>query len=138
MQAPVNAANQVIEAAEARAAALAEGDAEKLSGLLHADFRWTAHVGETYSRQDYIRRNTEGHTVWRSQELLSPEVVVVGDTAVLYAETTDVVRSGDDGSETFRMPMTQVWVRLAGGWQCLAGHAGPRLPDVSGPGDDTA
>lgn len=123
----VNVAMQVIQAAEARASALADGDAQLLSELLHEDFRWTAHVGETYDRAEYIRRNTEGHTVWRSQRLLDPEVVVVGETAVLYAEVTDVVRAGEDGSETFRMPMTQVWVRSGDAWVCLAGHAGPRL-----------
>lgn len=52
--------------------------------------------------------------------------MVVGDTAVLYAEVTDVVLSDGDKTETFRMPMTQVWVRLPDGWTCLAGHAGPR------------
>jgi len=121
----MDAAEQVIEAAEARASALADADADRLSDLLHEEFRWTAHVGETYSRQEYIRRNTEGDTVWRSQDLSGADVVVVGDTAVLYAEVTDVVLA-DDGSETFRMPMTQVWVRQDGDWKCLAGHAGPR------------
>ena len=119
-------AQQVIRAAEARAFALADADAERLAGLLHEDFRWTTHVGETYSRQEYIRRNTEGHTVWRSQHMTSADVVVVGDTAVLCAEVTDVVLSDADEPETFRMPMTQVWVRQGGDWQCLAGHAGPR------------
>jgi len=37
----MNAAQQVIAAAEERASALALGDAERLSGLLHEDFRWT-------------------------------------------------------------------------------------------------
>jgi ketosteroid isomerase-like protein len=123
----MDAGQQVIRAAEERAAALAEGDAERLSGLLHEDFRWTSHVGETYDRQEYVRRNTEGHTRWTSQVLRRPEVVVVGDTAVLRAEVTDVVLSAADASETFRMPMTQVWVRCGGDWKCLAGHAGPRL-----------
>lgn len=50
-------------------------------------------------------------------------VTVVGDVAVLHAQTTDVVGSG----ETFRMPMTQVWVRQEDQWLSLAGHAGPRL-----------
>lgn len=122
----MEAAQQVIEAAEARASALADGDAERLSGLLHEDFRWTAHLGETYDRQEYIRRNTDGRTVWQSQDLTSTDVVVVGDTAVLYAEVTDVVLTGDEEPETFRMPMTQVWVRQGGDWKCLAGHAGPR------------
>jgi ketosteroid isomerase-like protein len=60
--------------------------------------------------------------------LSGAEVVVVGDTAVLFAEVADVVLSGDDKVETFRMPMTQVWARSASGWKCLAGHAGPRRP----------
>jgi len=121
----MGAEDQVIEAARARASALAEADASRLANLLHEDFRWTSHAGETYSRQEYVRRNTEGQTVWRSQELGSPDVVVVGDTAVLYTEVTDVVLS-DDEAETFRMPTTQVWVRRGGHWKCLAGHAGPR------------
>ena len=119
-------AQQVIEAAEARASALADGDAKRLLSLLHEEFRWTSHVGETYNRQEYVRRNTEGHTVWRSQDLRGADVVIVGDTAVLYAEVTDVVLADNGRSEAFRMPMTQVWVRQAGDWKCLAGHAGPR------------
>ena len=121
-------AADVVRAASARAVALADGDAERLLGLLHPDFRWTTHVGTTYDRAQYVRRNTGGVTVWRSQELLDPEVVVVGDTAVLRAQVTDVVLSGDGELATFRMPMTQVWIRGASGWTCLAGHAGPRLP----------
>ena len=121
----MDAEDQVIKAAQARASALAEGDANRLASLLHEEFRWTSHAGETYSRQEYVRRNTQGHTVWRSQDLGSPDVVVVGDTAVLYTEVTDAVLS-DDRSEIFRMPMTQVWVRQGGHWTCLAGHAGPR------------
>lgn len=111
----MGAEQEVISAAEARAAALAAGDGERLSALLHHAFRWTSHVGDTYSRSEYIRRNTEGGTVWRSQQLSRPEVVVVGDTAVLYAEVTDVALSEDDEPETFRMPMTQVWVQLTHG-----------------------
>jgi ketosteroid isomerase-like protein len=122
----VSLEEEVIAAAEQRAAALAAGDADALTHLLHEDFRWTTHTGETYDRSEYVGRNTGGQTVWRSQDLSSPEVVVVGDTAVLVTEVVDVVQSGDH-AETFRMPMTQVWVRVAGRWRCLAGHAGPRL-----------
>jgi ketosteroid isomerase-like protein len=123
----VNAQQQVLVAAQERAAALAAGDAERLVQLLHEEFRWTSYVGDAYDRAEYIRRNTEGGTAWRSQELGDVAVVVVGDTAMLHAEVTDVVqRDGKD--ETFRMPMTQVWVRQGRGWRCLAGHAGPRRP----------
>lgn len=122
----MNAAREVIRAAEHRAAALAAGDAEGLRALLHDEFRWTTHVGQTFDRSEYIRRNTQGSTVWQSQTLSDPQVVVVGDTAVLYAEVIDVVSSGDHESQTFRMSVTQVWVRVNGAWKCLGGHAGPR------------
>jgi ketosteroid isomerase-like protein len=117
----------VLEAAQARASALARGDGDALVDLLHERFSWTTHLGEQLDRTEYVHRNTAGHTVWRSQELGSPRVVVEGDTAVLHAEVTDVVLSGDHEPTAFRMPMTQVWVRMPDGWQCLAGHAGPRL-----------
>lgn len=124
---PVDAKQQVLEAAEERASALAAGDARRLSAVLHDDFRWTSHLGDTFNRSDYIRRNTHGETTWRSQELSRVEVVVVGETAVLYAEVIDVVLDDAAQPDTFRMPMTQVWVRCDSTWRCLAGHAGPRL-----------
>ncbi|MFY9913243.1 MAG: hypothetical protein WAK18_01145 [Nocardioidaceae bacterium] len=53
--------------------------------------------------------------------------MVAGDTAVLYAEAIGVVLANGDVPTTFRMPMTQVWVRQRGDWRCLTGHAGPLL-----------
>jgi hypothetical protein len=108
----MDVAQEVIAAAEDRGSALAAGDADRLRQFLHEQFSWTTHVGETLDRSEYIRRNTEGQTVWRSQVLLHPEVVV-GDTAVLRTEVTDETLSASGDIQTFRMPMTQVWVRLA-------------------------
>jgi ketosteroid isomerase-like protein len=122
----VSRAAEVLAAAEARAAALADGDAAALVSLLHPDFHWTTHVGTHLDRAAYVERNTGGQTTWRSQTLHDPEVTVVGETAVLRAVVDDVV-STPDGDERFRMPITQVWVRTDAGWQCLAGHAGPQL-----------
>ena len=116
----------VVRAALARAAALADGDGARLTALLHEHFRWTTHVGETYTREEYVRRNTDGHTVWHSQTMRDVDVVVVGDTAVLRAEVVDVVLSEEGRPVTFRMPMTQVWTREGDAWSCLGGHAGPR------------
>ena len=118
---------EVRQAAEARAVALASGDSEALRELLHEDFRWTTHVGQVFDRDEYIRRNAEGVTVWRSQTLGASEVMIVGETAVLLTVVTDVVVDADQKDAEFRMPVTQVWVRTRGTWQCLAGHAGPRL-----------
>jgi Domain of unknown function (DUF4440) len=121
----VDVRDEIVDAAQSRAAALVAADTEQLEALLHEDFRWTSHRGETYRRDEYILRNTDGRTAWRSQELTKTDVVVVGDTAVLHAEVVDVVQSGERAAQAFRMPMTQVWVRSSGSWQCLAGHAGP-------------
>src|SRR4051794_30022541 len=121
----MDAQRLVIQAAEARARALVNRDARALEDLLHEDFRWTSHTGEALGRDDYIARNTMASLTWRSQHLGAATVVVVGEAAVLHAEVTDVVGTAA-GDETFRMPMTQVWVRQNNRWRCLAGHAGPR------------
>jgi ketosteroid isomerase-like protein len=123
----VDDAAQVVAPARHRASALADGDTERLTTLLHAEFHWTSHVGERFDRTEYVRRNTQGDTVWRSQELTATEVVVVGDTAVLTTTVTDVVLTETGEAATFRMPVTQVWVRDRDRWLCLVGHAGPRL-----------
>ena len=114
----------VLERAEQRAAALAHADGAALRATLHPDFRWTSHTGESFDRESYIRTNTAGGTVWRAQTLLDPEVVVVGDAAVIRCVVVDAI---GHPVETYRMPMTQVWVRVDGDWLCVGGHAGPRL-----------
>ena len=122
----MDATEQVFRAATERAAALAGGDGQRLTALLHEDFRWTSHLGDTYGRTEYVRRNTQGQTVWKSQDLGTPEVVVAGATALLLTDVTDVIER--DGEElTFWMRVTQVWVRQDDEWLCLAGHAGPAI-----------
>jgi Domain of unknown function (DUF4440) len=122
----VNAHSDVVAAARARADALAAGDARSLNELLHPDFRWTSHTGEQFDRAAYIDLNTGGQTSWQQQNIGEPEVIVVADAAVLRTTVTDLIDTVA-GPETYRMPMTQFWVHGESGWQCLAGHAGPRL-----------
>ena len=117
----------IVRAAHDRAAALAAADPARLTALLHGQFRWTSHRGETFGRDEYVDRNTRGRTVWRSQDLEDPHVTVVGTTAVLTAVARDVVVGADGADEEFRMPLTQTWVLVDSTWLCLAGHAGPRL-----------
>lgn len=121
----MDAKQQVLAAARARAEALADGDPNRLGDLLHAEFRWTSHTGETFDRTSYVESNSSGATVWRSQALAEPEVIVLDNVAVLRTIVEDVIRA-TSGEEVFRMPMTQVWIRTDEAWKCLAGHAGPR------------
>jgi ketosteroid isomerase-like protein len=121
--------DQVLAAAHARAAALVAGDAAALRSLLHPDFSWVSHRGDAFDRDRYVAANTApGGVRWRAQILEQAQVHVVGDAAVLRCTVTDVITGADGDAVRARMLMTQIWVRDdAGGWLCLAGHAGPRL-----------
>jgi ketosteroid isomerase-like protein len=79
-------------------------------------------------RDTYIDTFTAGSTRWRLQELRDPEVVVVGDTAVLFC-TVDHDLDGPDGHETFRRRMVQTWVWTADRWLCVTAHGGHRVDD---------
>jgi ketosteroid isomerase-like protein len=114
---------EVIEAALARAAALAARDEASLRRLMHPDLQWTTFNGSVLSYEEYIAGNTRGELVWHAQRLENVRVAVVGDTAVLTARVTDEVRK-DGRDQVFALPLTQTWVRTAEGWRCLAGHAG--------------
>ena len=116
----------VLAAAQERAAALAAGDADELRRLMHPELRWTTYTGVVLDRDAYVAGNTEGSLVWHEQRLERPLVTVVGDTAVLTAIVVDEVER-DGTRETFRLRLTQTWVREHGTWRCLAGHAGPRV-----------
>jgi hypothetical protein len=122
----VSVENEVLEAASVRAAALGRGDPAALRSLLHARFVWTSHTGESFDRESYSASNTEGPNHWHGQHLEGTEVVAVGDVAILRCVGTDDVDAGK-GRRQYRMPMTQTWIRAAGRWQLLAGHAGPRV-----------
>ena len=117
---------QVLQAAEQRAAALVAADPDELRRLLHPGLRWTTFLGDVLSRDQYVAGNTSGKILWRSQRLEQPHVEVVSDTAVLTAVVVDdVSRPGQDGE--VRLRLTQTWVREGDQWRCLAGHAGPQV-----------
>jgi ketosteroid isomerase-like protein len=77
-------------------------------------------------RDEYVRGNTDGPLRCVGQTLEEPEVIVVGDTAVLVTVVVDAVE-GDGQRRTFRLRLTQAWVRTGDTWRCLSGHAGPAL-----------
>jgi ketosteroid isomerase-like protein len=113
---------EVTAAATRRAEALAAGDEAALRLLMHPSLQWTNFHGEVLGYEDYIAGNTRGGLRWRSQRLEDVTVVVAGDTAVLTAAVTDEV-TRDGHEQSFRLRLTQTWVRTPAGWRCLAGHA---------------
>ena len=127
--ASVEAVQDVLKAARSRAQALIENDAARLSELMHRDLRWTTFRGEVLDRDQYVRGNTDGSLRWLAQTLEHPDVVVVGNTAVLVGVVVDSVER-DGTRQTFRLRLTQTWIRQDSGWQCLSGHAGPAVDAV--------
>jgi hypothetical protein len=123
----VTDAEAVLAAARERARSLVAGDATRLASLLHPQLRWTTFRGDVLDRDRYVAGNTDGSLRWSGQTLHDVHVVVVEDTAVLTAVVVDEVDRGGE-AERFRLRLTQTWVRTPDGWQCLSGHAGPRLP----------
>ena len=72
--------------------------------LLHPRFGWSSHAGERLDLDSYVH-NTVSRSSWRGQH---------------FTEVLHCVGS----ARTYRMPMTQTWVRESGHWRQLAGHAG--------------
>jgi hypothetical protein len=123
-RASLTSEEEVARAAARRAVALAEGDEEALRLLMHPALRWTTFRGEVLDYEAYITGNTHGDLRWRAQRLEDVQVAVVADTGILTAAVTDEV-SRDGRDQTFRLRLTQTWVRTPQGWRCLAGHASP-------------
>jgi uncharacterized protein (TIGR02246 family) len=113
---------EVRDAARQRADALAAGDEGALRQLMHPDLLWTTFRGEVLGYEEYIAGNTDGSLHWRGQRLDDVRVAVAGDSAVLTALVQDDVRR-DGRDRTFTLRLTLTWVRTAGGWRCLSGHA---------------
>jgi ketosteroid isomerase-like protein len=118
--------DDVLAAARRRAEALSSGDPDELRRWLHEGFVWTSHRGEVFDRAAYLEANAR-RVRWVSQDLVDPQVTVVGDTAIVVAAVHDVVER-DGEPLAFAMRLTQTWIRSADGWQCLSGHAGPLTP----------
>jgi hypothetical protein len=114
--------SEVLAAAEARARALAAGDADALRELQHPDLRWTTHRGEVLDRDRYIAGNPSGELVWYPSGSRTRPSRSSADTAVLTAIVVDDVSRAGDRS-TFRLRLTQTWVRDENGWRCVSGHA---------------
>jgi len=103
------------------------GDRRRLAALLHPQLLWTTYQGVVLDREDYLAVNVGGGLVWIEQTLQDIDVQIIGNAvAVLTALVVDVVNR-DGAQDTFRLRLTQTWVNSADGWQCLSGHAGPRV-----------
>jgi ketosteroid isomerase-like protein len=123
----MNPEADVLDVARRRSAALVARDAQALTALHHAAFRFTTPRGDVRDRAQYVHGNTGGSLVWRAQRLEDPDVTIVDDTAILTAVAHDEFER-DGTPQAHAMRLTLTFVRDAGSrWIALAGHAGPAL-----------
>jgi hypothetical protein len=114
--------DDILDACRRRSAALVARDADALRALHHPDFRFTLPSGVVRDRDAYVAGNTAGSLVWRAQWLVSHEIVVHGDVAVLVGVVHDEFEGG-----AHDMRITMVWALHDGVWTVLAAHAGPAV-----------
>src|SRR5437870_117535 len=99
----------IFDVVQQRSAALVARDAAALGALHHPDFRFTTPRGEVRDLEAYIAGNTGGATAWHAQHLVSHELVVAGDVAVLTGVMHDeYTRAGAAGAHD--MHVTFVFV----------------------------
>ena len=111
----------VLAAAQARAAALLNRDAEQLRGLLSPAFQYTNASGNEMNRDEFIRTYVlDPKLVWFQQTLSSALVSVRGNTATLQGVVHDIARIGThDLDATFRT--YQTYERRDGRWLYVMG-----------------
>jgi predicted ester cyclase/ketosteroid isomerase-like protein len=85
------------------------------------DYMWTSPWGVWTKAKDLAALKS-GETVIKSWVLDDMKVRVYGDTAVVTGRATiKEMHKGEDWSRQERW--TDTWVKIAGRWQCVAGHS---------------
>jgi ketosteroid isomerase-like protein len=90
--------------------------------IMTDDFTWTSPWGEVFTKAHNIALLRSGEDVITSWVVAEMKVRVYVDAAVVTGRTTiKEMYKGEDVSGQERW--THTWVKLAGRWQCVAGHS---------------
>lgn len=116
----MNDQQQVLQVALERSAALVKGDAQTLERLLAEGFVYTNASGVMLGKEEYLEMYVaSGDMRWEAQELEDIEVRLYGHTAILTARIHDRASYQNQVLDAhFRT--TQVYVKTALGWVCIA------------------
>jgi len=110
---------EILAREEQRCAALRAGDAKALEGLLSERLRF-AHATALYDDKPTLLSKMEsGNIVYKSLSVTEPEVIDLGDTALLISRlTADVLVGGNPRAIDNRT--LSVWVKESGTWRLIA------------------
>lgn len=90
--------------------------------IMADDYTWTSPWGEVVTKADNLAFAKSGEDVITSWVPADMKVRVYGDAAVVTGlQTIKDTYKGEDVSGQERW--THTWVKLAGRWQCVAGHS---------------
>lgn len=114
-----NLSEDILAREKQRCNALLAGDVEVLDQLLSERLVF-AHANATYEdKASLLSRMGSGNIVYNTLQVTEPEVVDLGDTALLVSRlTADVTVGGTPRAIDNRT--LSVWVREAGEWRLVA------------------
>ena len=86
------------------------------------DFTWTSPWGEVWTKAQDLALVKSGEDAITSWVLADMKVRVYGNTAVVTGRNTvkETYKGEDVGGQN---RWTHTWIKLAGCWQCVAGHS---------------
>jgi ketosteroid isomerase-like protein len=89
------------------------------------DYTWTSPSGEVWTKAKdlaFVKSLKPGKGAIVSQVIAEMNVRAYGDAAVVTGR--DIIKETHEGKEISRQERwTDTWVKLAGRWQCVAGHS---------------
>jgi ketosteroid isomerase-like protein len=90
--------------------------------IMADDYTWTSPRGEVFTKARNLALVKSGNSVITSWVLAEMKVRVYRDAAVVTGRSTiKETYKGEDVSGQDRW--THTWVKIAGRWQCVAGHS---------------
>jgi len=104
------------------AEAWVKSDVAFFDRIMADDYTWTSPWGEVFTKAHNLALIKSREDVITSWVVAEMKVRVYGDAAVVSGfDTVKETYKGEDVSGQNRF--THTWVKLAGRWQCVAGHS---------------
>jgi len=117
-----SAEQELIKLENEWADAWVKSDVAFFDRIMADDFTWTSPWGEVFTKAHNLALVKSGEDVITSWVLAEMKVRVYEDAAVVSGcDTVKETYKGKDVSGQNRF--THTWVKLAGRWQCVAGHS---------------